>query len=49
MALAWSLKGHMTSVIIGASRLSKIKENVGAINNLEFTAEELERINNTLG
>ena len=48
MALAWTLKGHMTSVIIGASKLSQIKENIGAIHNLDFTAQELEAIDKIL-
>lgn len=45
MALAWVLKAKsVTSVIIGASRLSQIAENVGTINNLDFTADELAQI-----
>ncbi len=45
MALSWVLKRNtMTSVIVGASKLSQIQDNVGAINNLEFTADELEEI-----
>lgn len=48
MALAWTLRGHVTSVIIGASKLSQIKENVGAIQNLDFTAEELQAIDKIL-
>ncbi len=45
MSLAWVLKANsVTSVIIGASRLSQIKENAGTINNLDFTAEELTAI-----
>lgn len=48
MALAWSLRGHMTSVIIGASKLSQIKENIEVIKCLDFTAEELQIIDNIL-
>ncbi len=45
MALAWVLNAKsITSVIIGASRLSQIKENVGTINNLDFTPDELAEI-----
>ncbi len=45
MALAWVLNAKsVTSVIIGASRLSQIKENAGTINNLDFTADELAEI-----
>lgn len=49
MSLAWAL-GHknMTSVILGASRLSQLKENVAAINNLEFDIEELKEIDQIL-
>ena len=48
MALAWSLRGHMTSTIIGASKLCQIKENVEAINHLEFSTEELQMIDKVL-
>lgn len=45
MALAWALRGgRLTSVIIGASRISQIRDNVGAVNNLDFSDEELARI-----
>ncbi|GIP35265.1 L-glyceraldehyde 3-phosphate reductase [Paenibacillus sp. J2TS4] len=45
MALAWVLrKGRVTSALIGASRVSQIEENVATIRNLQFSAEELERI-----
>ncbi|MFD2611785.1 L-glyceraldehyde 3-phosphate reductase [Paenibacillus gansuensis] len=45
LALAWVLRGgRVTSALIGASRVSQIEENVAALNNLDFTAEELERI-----
>ncbi len=45
MALSWVLKDpRMTSVIIGASRLSQIEENVAALENRAFTAEERQRI-----
>ncbi len=45
MALAWVLNAKsVTSVIIGASRLSQIKENAGTINNLDFTDDELKEI-----
>ena len=49
MALSWVLRHDtMTSVIIGASRFEQIKENVKAIDNLEFTPEELTEINDIL-
>ncbi|MBM7692050.1 L-glyceraldehyde 3-phosphate reductase [Peribacillus deserti] len=45
MALAWVLRGgRVTSALIGASRVSQIEENVAALNNLEFTDEELRNI-----
>ncbi|AKG33975.1 L-glyceraldehyde 3-phosphate reductase [Paenibacillus durus] len=44
-ALAWVLRsGRVTSALIGASRVSQIEENVAALSNLEFTDEELDRI-----
>lgn len=40
-ALAWVLQQPvMTSVLIGASRVSQLEENVGALTNLAFSAEE---------
>lgn len=46
MALAWVLKdGVVTSVLIGASKPSQILDNIKAINNTAFSAEELEEIN----
>jgi L-glyceraldehyde 3-phosphate reductase len=45
MALSWILRrGKVTSVLIGASKTSQIEENVGAINNLDFSDEELKLI-----
>lgn len=44
-ALAWVLRGgRVTSALIGASRVSQIEDNVAALSNLEFSAEELDRI-----
>lgn len=49
MALAWVLRGGMvTSALIGASKVSQIEDCVGAINNLEFTDEELNIIDDIL-
>ncbi|WP_342046934.1 L-glyceraldehyde 3-phosphate reductase [Bacillus sp. OTU530] len=49
MALAWVLReGRVTSALIGASRVSQIEENVAALNNLDFTQEELARIEDIL-
>ncbi|HEB3534800.1 TPA: L-glyceraldehyde 3-phosphate reductase [Burkholderia cenocepacia] len=45
MALAWVLRnGRVTSALIGASRAEQVRENVGALQNLEFSAEELAEI-----
>lgn len=49
MALVWALKkGKLTSVILGASRISQIEENVEALKNSDFTEEELRRIETIL-
>lgn len=45
MSLAWVLReGHVTSALIGASRVSQIEENVQALQNLSFSADELKEI-----
>ncbi|MCJ7749627.1 MAG: aldo/keto reductase [Armatimonadetes bacterium] len=45
MALAWILRlPGITSALTGASSVRQIEDNVGALKNLEFTAEELSRI-----
>ncbi len=45
MALAWVLRdSRITSVLIGASKVEQIDQNVAALANLSFTAEELTRI-----
>ncbi|MGG0823440.1 L-glyceraldehyde 3-phosphate reductase [Paenibacillus turicensis] len=45
LALAWVLRnGKVTSALIGASRATQIEENVRTLDNLDFSAEELERI-----
>lgn len=49
LALAWVLRGgHVTSALIGASKVSQLEDNVAALNNLEFSGEELLRIENIL-
>lgn len=49
MALAWVLRrGRVTSALIGASRVSQIEDSVAALDNLEFSDEELERIEDIL-
>ena len=45
MAIAWILRlPSITSVLIGASKVQQIEENVKALDNLEFTKEELDLI-----
>ena len=45
MALAWVLReGGITTALIGASRPQQVIDCVGAVNNLEFTADELAQI-----
>ena len=45
MALAWVLKdGAVASVLIGASKVSQIHDNIGALQNTTFSAEELSAI-----
>jgi len=47
LALAWVLRhGIMASALIGASRLEQIEQCVEALDNLNFTAEELRQIDN---
>lgn len=49
MALAWVLReGKVTSALIGASKVSQIEENVAALDNLDFTKEETNKIEKTL-
>lgn len=43
MALAWALRS-VTSVLIGCSRPEQLRENMGALNNLDFTPQELAQI-----
>ena len=44
-ALAWVLRHpQMTSVLIGASSIAQIEENIKACDNLQFSTEELKTI-----
>jgi L-glyceraldehyde 3-phosphate reductase len=50
MALAWVLRHpHMTSALIGASRVAQVEQNVAALANLHFSGEELRNIEEILG
>jgi L-glyceraldehyde 3-phosphate reductase len=45
MALAWALRdGRVTSVLAGAKFVEHIEDNVKALNNLNFSQEELDKI-----
>lgn len=50
MAIAWVLRnGGITTALIGASRPEQVIDCVGAIENLEFSAEELAEIDRYVG
>jgi L-glyceraldehyde 3-phosphate reductase len=45
MAIAWALRDpRVTSVLIGASSVAQLEQNVSALDHLEFTAEEIATI-----
>jgi L-glyceraldehyde 3-phosphate reductase len=45
LAIAWALRDpRMTSVVLGASSVEQLESNLAALDNLEFTPQELERI-----
>jgi L-glyceraldehyde 3-phosphate reductase len=49
MAIAWILRdSRITSVLVGASRVAQIEDNVAALRNLDFSQEELSRIEEIL-
>lgn len=49
MALAWALRtGELTSVVVGASRVAQLEDNIRALDNTVFAPEELGRINEIL-
>jgi L-glyceraldehyde 3-phosphate reductase len=49
MALAWVLRNSkVTTALIGASKVGQIEENVAALNNREFSLEELQIIDDIL-
>jgi L-glyceraldehyde 3-phosphate reductase len=50
MALAWTLRDpRMTSTLMGASSVSQLEANVAALDNLDFTDEELAEIDRLTG
>ncbi len=49
MAIAWTLrKPAVTSSLIGASSVKQLEDSLGALNNLKFSDEELDRIESIL-
>lgn len=49
MALAWILRDqHISSVIVGASSVAQLRNNLHALDNKEFSTEELQLINEIL-
>jgi L-glyceraldehyde 3-phosphate reductase len=49
LAIAWVLRDErMTSALIGASRVEQLEQNIAAINNLKFSAEELTQMDQIL-
>jgi L-glyceraldehyde 3-phosphate reductase len=44
MAIAWILEQGVSSVLVGASKVEQVEENVGALNNRGFSSEELAEI-----
>ena len=49
MAIAWLLKDkRVTSVLVGVSRISQLQDNIDALNNLDFSEEELVAIEKIL-
>lgn len=50
MAIAWALRvGRLTSALIGASRPEQLIENIKALDNLNFSEEELAAIDAIVG
>jgi L-glyceraldehyde 3-phosphate reductase len=47
MALAWLLDKRITSVLIGASSVGQLNNNIDSLQNLNFTVTELEMIEST--
>jgi L-glyceraldehyde 3-phosphate reductase len=50
MAVAWVLRDpRVTSALVGTSKVSQVDDNVAALKNPKFSAEELEKIDGILG
>jgi L-glyceraldehyde 3-phosphate reductase len=49
MAIAWVLrKPQVTSALVGASSVEQLKSNLDSLNNLTFSQQELDRIEEIL-
>jgi L-glyceraldehyde 3-phosphate reductase len=49
MAVAWVLRDpRVTSALVGTSKVSQVDDNVAALKNLKFSAEELRKIDSIL-
>jgi L-glyceraldehyde 3-phosphate reductase len=49
MALAWTLRdGRVTSTLVGASSVAQLEQNLGALDRLDFSADELDAIDRVL-
>ena len=49
MAIAWLLKDkRVTSVLVGASKVSQLKDNIATLQKLDFTSQELTKIETIL-
>lgn len=49
MALAWVLKDkRVTSVLVGCSKVRQLEQNIASLNNLQFSPQELTRIEDIL-
>ena len=45
MAVAWTLRDpRVTSALLGASSVAQLEDNLAALDNLEFSADELAEI-----
>jgi L-glyceraldehyde 3-phosphate reductase len=45
MAVAWTLRDpRVTSALVGASSIAQLEQNVAALNNIEFSPDELAEI-----
>ena len=50
MALAWTIRDkRVTTALIGASKVSQLEDNLAALKTLDFTSEELAKIDTILG